>query len=124
MPRNPITITLPDGSTKPGTSYETTPIEIAASISQGLRDKVVISKVNGALWDLDRVLEGDCTLELMDFNHPSGEARAVFWHSSAHVLGEACERHLEGCCLGHGPPIDDGFFYDMKVDGDRYVEGS
>ena len=121
QPRVDITVTLPDSSTRPGTSFETTPFDIAASISKGLSEKVIIAKVDGKLWDLNRPLEGDCSLEVMDFDHPSGEAKAVFWHSSAHVLGEACEGHLEGCCLGHGPPIEDGFFYDMKLDGDRGV---
>lgn len=43
--------------------------------------------------------------------------QAVFWHSSAHILGEACERHF-GCLLEHGPPTDDGFFYDMRMMGE------
>jgi threonyl-tRNA synthetase len=121
QPRTPITVTLPDGSTREGISFETTPFALAQAISTQLSEKVVVAKVDGALWDVSRPLEKDCSLELMDFNHPSGEARAVFWHSSAHVLGEACERHLEGCCLGHGPPIDNGFFYDMKIDNERCV---
>ncbi len=39
----------------------------------------------------------------------------MFWHSSAHVLGEAAERHY-GCHLCLGPPTDDGFFYEMSTD--------
>jgi threonyl-tRNA synthetase len=35
----------------------------------------------------------------------------VFWHSSAHVLGEELERDF-GVHLCHGPPTDNGFFYD------------
>lgn len=45
MPREPITITLPDGSTRDGTSYETSPMSIALAISKGLADKTVIAKV-------------------------------------------------------------------------------
>jgi len=41
--------------------------------------------------------------------------KKVFWHSSAHVLGEAAERHY-GCHLCLGPPTDDGFFYEMAID--------
>ena len=44
--------------------------------------------------------------------------KKVFWHSSAHVLGEAAERHY-GCHLCLGPPTDDGFFYEMAI-ADRY----
>ena len=40
--------------------------------------------------------------------------KRVFWHSSAHVLGEAAERHY-GCHLCIGPPTDDGFFYEMAI---------
>lgn len=45
MPREPITITLPDGSTREGTSWETSPMSIALGISKGLADKTVIAKV-------------------------------------------------------------------------------
>jgi len=40
----------------------------------------------------------------------------VFWHSSAHVLGEAAEKHY-GCHLCLGPPTEDGFFYEMGIPG-------
>ena len=40
--------------------------------------------------------------------------KQVFWHSSAHVLGEAAEKHY-GCHLCFGPPTDEGFFYDMTT---------
>ena len=43
----------------------------------------------------------------------------MFWHSSAHVLGEAAERHY-GCHLCVGPPTEEGFFYEMAIE-DRPV---
>lgn len=55
---------------------------------------------------------------MLDFDSEDNdyEARQVFWHSSAHVMGEACERRFEGCCLGYGPPLPEGgFFYDMSL---------
>ena len=109
-PRNPIKITLPDGKVVDGRSWETTPLQIAAGISKGLADNAVISKVNGEVWDLDRPLEGDCTLSLLKFE--DDEAKAVFWHSSAHILGEACEDYCGGH-LCYGPPISEGFYYDL-----------
>lgn len=90
---------------------------VAKAISQGLADRTVIAKVDGAVWDLERPLEASCTLELLDFEHPEG--KRVFWHSSAHVLGEAAERHY-GCHLCIGPPTDEGFFYEMAIE-DRPV---
>ena len=76
-----------------------------------------LSQVDGELWDLERVLEGPCKLEFLDFDHPEG--KRVFWHSSAHVLGEAAELHY-GCHLCIGPPTQDGFFYEMAIE-DRSV---
>lgn len=42
--------------------------------------------------------------------------KQVFWHSSAHILGEAMERHYGGC-LCYGPPIEGGYYYDSYLDG-------
>ncbi|XP_054571312.1 threonine--tRNA ligase 1, cytoplasmic isoform X4 [Eptesicus fuscus] len=109
----PITVTLPDGKQVAGESWRTTPYQIACGISQGLADNTVIAKVNKAVWDLDRPLEEDCTLELLKFEDE--EAQAVYWHSSAHIMGEAMER-VYGGCLCYGPPIENGFYYDMYLE--------
>lgn len=114
-PRQLIKVTLPDGKVVEGTSWESTPYDVAKGISQGLADNTVISKVNGEVWDLDRVLEDDCALHLLKFDDP--DAQAVFWHSSAHIMGEAMER-IYGGHLCYGPPIADGFYYDMHLEGD------
>ncbi|KAG8770978.1 threonyl-tRNA synthetase, partial [Serendipita sp. 397] len=111
-PRQEITITLKDGKQKSGTSWETTPMQVALEISKSLTERLVIAKVDGVLWDLNRPLEMSVNLELLDFEHPEG--KQVFWHSSAHVLGEAAEKHY-GCHLCFGPPTEDGFFYDMAT---------
>jgi hypothetical protein len=84
-----ITITLPDGSTRPGVAGKTTPMDIAKGISSGLAKKVMIAKVDDALWDLGRALQGSCALQLLDFDTPEG--KHTFWHSAAHVLGQALE---------------------------------
>lgn len=118
-PKAPITVTLPDGKTVEALSWKTTAYDVARGISQGLADNVVIAKVNGILWDLDRPLEADCKLELLKFEDP--EAQGVFWHSSAHILGEACER-IYGGCLCYGPPIESGFYYDMFLE-DKGISG-
>jgi threonyl-tRNA synthetase len=115
---------LPDGTKIEGKSWETSPLDVAKGISQSLAEKVIIAKVqldgknDEELWDLDRPLEKSCSLKLLDFDSEDNdyEARQVFWHSSAHVMGEACERRFEGCCLGYGPPLPEGgFFYDMSL---------
>uniref|UniRef100_A0A182XNS7 threonine--tRNA ligase n=1 Tax=Anopheles quadriannulatus TaxID=34691 RepID=A0A182XNS7_ANOQN len=112
--KTPIKVTLPDGKQVDGLSWQTTPYDVARGISQGLADNTVIARVNNELWDLDRPLEGDCKLQLLKFDDP--DAQAVFWHSSAHILGEAMEKRYGGH-LCYGPPIDNGFYYDMFLEG-------
>ncbi|XP_043280316.1 threonine--tRNA ligase 1, cytoplasmic isoform X2 [Venturia canescens] len=112
-----ITVTLPDGKEVLAQSWRTTPYEVAKNISQGLADNTIIARVNKELWDLDRPLEGNCTLELLKID--DAEAQQVFWHSSAHILGEAMER-VYGGCLCYGPPIENGFYYDMFL-GDKGI---
>lgn len=111
-PRENINITLPDGKIEIGQSWQTTPADIARNLSKSLFERTVVSRVNGELWDLERPLEGSCQLELLDFEDP--EAKKVFWHSSAHILGEAAERRY-GCDLCIGPPVEDGFYYEMAL---------
>jgi len=66
------------------------------------------------LWDMTRPLVGNVAkLELLKFDGDS-DAKTVFWHSSAHMLGEALE-HLYGCRLTIGPPLKGGFFYDSYM---------
>lgn len=121
MERKDIEVTMPDGGKRKGVAWETSPMDIAKEISKSLSERIIISKVNDVLWDLERPLEESCTLQLYDFESPEG--KRVFWHSSAHVLGEAAERHY-GCHLCIGPPTEDGFFYEMGMglSGDRVAK--
>jgi threonyl-tRNA synthetase len=89
-PRDDITVTLPDGKTSIRTAWETTPGTIARELSKSLYERTVISEVDGELWDLDRPLERSCSLKFIDFAEEKG--KMVFWHSSAHILGEAAEK--------------------------------
>ncbi|KAJ5810018.1 uncharacterized protein N7503_002236 [Penicillium pulvis] len=102
-------------------AYETTPGSFLRDVPKDVSANIVIAKVNGELWDLNRPLEGDCSVLLVPFSNP--EAREVFWHSSAHCLGEACECEY-GCFLSHGPPTPQGFFYDMAMPEGRVVRES
>ncbi|KAF3832312.1 hypothetical protein F7725_025977 [Dissostichus mawsoni] len=105
----PISVELPDGG-----KVEEEPGSPPRTSWPGLADNAVISRVNGELWDLDRPLEHDCSLEILRFDNE--DAQAVYWHSSAHILGEAMENFYGGC-LCYGPPIENGFYYDMFLDG-------
>lgn len=69
----PITVTLPDGATKPAIKGATTPLEVAESISKSLGKKVLVAKVDGELWDAFRPLEADCKLQLCTWDDPEGK---------------------------------------------------
>ena len=112
-----ITVTLPDGKQMPGVAFETTPLDIAGALSKGLMQAVCVSSVRYSnrlkgvteiiematgpdddvpaveetkweTWDASRPLEGDCELQLLKFDDPRG--KEVFWHSTAHMLGQVC----------------------------------
>ncbi|PRT52989.1 Threonine--tRNA ligase, cytoplasmic [Wickerhamiella sorbophila] len=120
MPRQPIKITFTKtGKVFEGTSWETTPMQVAKELGDIDLDSLVVAKVNGQVWDLGRPFEGDSEFGVLTFDDEEG--RQVFWHSSAHILGEACECFY-GAYLCSGPPTEDGFFYEMSIDGgDRAI---
>jgi threonyl-tRNA synthetase len=73
------------------------------------------------LWDLMRPLVGPVAkLELLKFDDDQ-DAKTVFWHSSAHMMGEALE-HLYGVKLTIGPPLKGGFYYDSYMGKESYRE--
>jgi threonyl-tRNA synthetase len=69
------------------------------------------------LWDLARPLEFSCSLEFIRFDEKEGQH--VFWHSSAHLLGQALELEFGGY-LTVGPALKDGFYYDVFL-GERKI---
>ncbi len=110
-----INITFPDGRVR---QYESgvTAMEVALSISEGLARNVLSAKVNGEVWDASRPIRQDATLQLLTWDDKDG--KATFWHSSAHLMAEALEALFPGVKFGAGPPIENGFYYDVDP-GDR-----
>jgi len=73
--------------------------------------------VKPQLWDMTRPLVGPVKrMEFLKFNDDQ-DAKTVFWHSSAHMMGEALE-HLFGSKLTIGPPLKSGFYYDSYMGTD------
>lgn len=113
-----ITVTLPDGKAIDGIAWKTTPMEIAKGISRGLADSVVVAKVDGEYHDLLRPLEKSCNLQLFKFD--SDEGKHCFWHSSAHILGQALEKKF-AAHLTVGPALEEGFYYDSDIPGENKI---
>ncbi len=107
-----IKITLPDGSVR---EYESgvTALDIARSISEGLARNVLAAEVNGEIWDATRPLTEDATLRLLTWKDKGG--KKAYWHSSAHLMAEALEALYPGVKFGIGPPIENGFYYDVDL---------
>lgn len=110
-----IKVTLPDGSVR---EYPkgTTSMQVALSISEGLARNVLSAKVNGEVIDASRPLNSDCTLSLLTWN--DAEGKETMWHSSAHLMAEAIESIFPGAKFAIGPPVENGFYYDIDF-GDK-----
>ncbi|MEX0775299.1 MAG: threonine--tRNA ligase [Phycisphaeraceae bacterium] len=139
-------IILPDGSIKEYSDDQpVTPAQVAADIGSGLAKAAIGAKVNDQLWDLNRPLrpplpsEGEgggvgaggsvnaqihlqiITRPRLDKNNRTkGEhnpdALYLLRHSTAHVMAEAIQRLWPEAQLAYGPPLDNGFYYDIKLD--------
>ncbi len=104
-----IEVRLPDGSVK---KYD-----VGVSLAQIARDAgrrdALVAKVNGELRDLTARLDQDAAVEFLAFDDPEG--REVYWHSSAHLLAQAVKDLFPEAKLAIGPPIDEGFYYDINI---------
>lgn len=104
-----ITVTFPDGSRR---EYDR-----GVSVAQVARDAgradAFAAKVNDTVRDLAARLDEDARVEFLGFDQPEG--REVYWHSSAHLLAQAVKELFPEAKLAIGPPIDQGFYYDIDI---------
>ena len=115
-----IQISFPDGR-KQEYPVNTTALDIAKSISEGLARNVLAAKVNGIVVDADRPIDVDASLQLLTWSDKEG--KSTFWHSSAHLMAEALETFFPGIKFGIGPPIEQGFYYDVDP-GDQVISAN
>jgi threonyl-tRNA synthetase len=109
-----IKIHFPDGAQReyaPGTSS----LDIAKSISEGLARKILAASVNGQVWDLNRPIYQDATIKFLSWEEK--DAKSTFWHSTAHLMAEAIEVRFPGVKFWVGPPVENGFYYDIDLGG-------
>ena len=115
-------ITLPDGSRR---TYDrtVTASEVAADIGAGLAKAALGAKIDGQLSDLSTRIERDAALAIVTPKSRDGavDADALFLlrHSAAHVMAEAITRLYPGTQLVYGPPVEQGFYYDMAFPGGK-----
>jgi threonyl-tRNA synthetase len=112
-----IMITFPDGSKKTFPAG-ITGMEIAKDISQSLSNKALAIKVNDTLYDLNRPINTDATIQILTWDDPEG--KSIFWHSSSHIMAAAISSLFPQAKFGIGPSIEQGFYYDIDF-GDHKV---
>jgi len=112
-------VTLPDGSIRQ-VEKGSNAMQVAQSISEGLARNVLAAVVNGEVWDANRPFTSDCTLKLLTWNDTDG--KSTLWHSSAHLMAEALEALYPGIKLAIGPPIENGFYYDVDFGGHPFSQ--
>ncbi len=103
-------ITLPDGSER---QFDT-PVsgtDVAASIGEGLARAAVAVRVDGAPWDLTRLIENDAAVEIL--TRDSDDGLELLRHDAAHVLAEAVKELWPETQVTIGPAIENGFYYDF-----------
>jgi threonyl-tRNA synthetase len=74
---------------------------------------VLAAKVDGQVVDLNTPLEKSVELQLLTWNDTEG--KSTFWHSSAHLMAEALEVLYPGVKFWVGPPVENGFYYDIDT---------
>ena len=114
-----IQVSFPDNSTK---SFEQgiTPIQIAKTISNGLARNVISVDYNGKILETNSEITHDGKIKFFTWNDQEG--KKAFWHSSAHVLAQALEELYPNIKLSIGPPINNGFYYDVDFGKNNFSE--
>ncbi len=109
----PVEITYPDGAKR---VFERPPtgLQIAEQVSKNLSRSAVAVRVNGELWDLNRSIEADASVEIIA--RASQEALELIRHDAAHVMAEAVKELYPDTQVTIGPAIENGFYYDFARD--------
>ena len=105
---------LPDGSVikaEKGISVK----ELAGRISERLARKAIGVLLDGKVYDIHTELTRGGKLKVITPEDP--ESLQILRHSCAHVLAKAVKRLFPEAKFGIGPATEEGFFYDIDVDG-------
>jgi threonyl-tRNA synthetase len=107
-----IQVTFPDGNIRTFDAG-TTAMQVAQSISEGLARNVLAARIDDQIKDASTPLTQDCKLQLLTWS--DAEGKSTMWHSSAHLMAEALEFYYPGIKLAIGPPVTNGFYYDVDL---------
>src|SRR3954453_3517824 len=106
-----ISVKLPDG-TPLELEEGATGADAASAIGPGLAKAALAIKADGELRDLSAPLEDGEDIEIVTDKSP--EALDLIRHDAAHVLAESVLELWPDAKISIGPPIADGFYYDIE----------
>ena len=104
---------LPDGS-KREIPDGSTVMQLAESIGRGLAKAAVVARIDDKIVDLSHKLTGEHRVSIVTDRDPEG--LQTLRHSTAHVMAEAIQRLWPQAKLAYGPPLENGFYYDIALD--------
>ena len=107
-----ISVTLKDGSSIKVSEGKTC-FDIAKDISEGLARVALAAEVDSKFVDLNTKITGDCSLNILTFEHDGG--KKALRHTASHILAQAVKRLYPSVKLTIGPAIDNGFYYDFDA---------
>ena len=110
MSNQEVHLTFPDGQ-KRDYPFGITGLDVALSISEGLARNAFSYTLNGEIRDLNRSVTEDGSFTINTWDTEDGQY--TFWHSSAHLLAEAVQALYPNAKFAIGPPIENGFYYDI-----------
>jgi len=92
---------------------------VAAKIGPGLAKVAVAARVtrNGEsrIVDLAHPLPADAELKILTASDEDADSLSVLRHSTAHIMAEAICKLFPETKLVYGPPLEDGFYYDLDL---------
>lgn len=113
-----LKVTLPSGDILDAADGATV-ADLAAMIGPGLARVAIAGRVTqngtGETIDLAASLRGDCDLAILTASDDDPESLLVLRHSCAHVMAEAICTLFPDAKLVYGPPLEDGFYYDIDL---------
>src|SRR5580704_11733194 len=113
MSKQPVVVTLPDGS-KRNFAAPLTGAELAASIGPGLAKAAIALKLDGGRRDLATLIDHDAAAAIITRDQPDG--LEILRHDAAHVMAEAVKELYPETQVTFGPATENGFYYDFARD--------
>ena len=84
----------------------------AGDIVEDLGPRAMAVFIDGQAVDLEYAIQEGKEVKILSFDEPEG--REVFWHSTSHIMAHAVKDFFRQVRLGIGPPIAQGFYYNLE----------